>query len=330
MKAIHYWLIGLLLIPVLSAAAANVSPGNTPVKEHGQLSVKDGRIVNQQGVPPQLRGLSFSWSIWQGEKYYNPSVVDWIIRDFKVDLIRLSMAIEPKGGYLDNEAVQKEKITALVDHALKRGIYVIIDWHDHHADKNVKAAKKFFSEMAERYQGHPNVIYEIWNEPEEHAWEVIKTYSEEVIPVIRKHDSKNLIIVGSPRWDQNVDVTAQDPITAFNNLAYSFHFYASDPNHQDLLKQRAERAMEAGLPLFVTEWGVGESNGDGVFDRQKTDSWVEWMEKHELSWANWNITDKDETTALLTPGAPADGKWKQSDLSENGQYMRDLLRRLND
>lgn len=330
MKTLYHWLIALLLVPALLATAPNAAHGKTPVAEHGQLSVKDGRIVNQHGVPPQLRGLSFSWSIWQGEKYYNRSVVDWIMSDFKVDLIRLSMAIEPKGGYLDNETVQKNRITMLVDHALKRGIYVIIDWHDHHADKNLEASKKFFSEMAERYKGHPNIIYEIWNEPEEHSWEVIKAYSEQVIPVIRAHDPENLIVVGSPRWDQNVDVTAQDPITAFKNLAYSFHFYASDPNHQEQLKQRAERAMQAGLPLFVTEWGVGEANGDGVFDRQRTDSWVEWMEKHQLSWANWNITDKDETTALLMPGAPAEGKWKQAELSENGQYMRALLRRLND
>ena len=330
MKTIYHWLIALLLVPALLATAPNAAHGKTPVAEHGQLSVKDGRIVNQHGVPPQLRGLSFSWSIWQGEKYYNRSVVDWIMSDFKVDLIRLSMAIEPKGGYLDNETVQKNRITMLVDHALKRGIYVIIDWHDHHADKNLEASKKFFNEMAERYKGHPNIIYEIWNEPEEHSWEVIKAYSEQVIPEIRAHDPENLIVVGSPRWDQNVDVTAQDPITAFKNLAYSFHFYASDPNHQEQLKQRAERAMQAGLPLFVTEWGVGEANGDGVFDRQRTDSWVEWMEKHQLSWANWNITDKDETTALLMPGAPAEGKWKQAELSENGQYMRALLRRLND
>lgn len=329
MRKIPCLLAGFLFVSVLVLSPFIASAVKTPVQEHGQLSVKDGRIVNEKGIPPQLRGLSFSWSIWQGEKYYNRSVVDWLIGDFKVDLIRLSMAIEPKGGYLENEELQKNKITELADHALKRGLYVIIDWHDHHADRNIEASKKFFSEMAKRYKGHPNVIYEIWNEPEEHSWEVIKAYSEEVIAVIREHDSQNLIIVGSPRWDQNVDVTAQDPIRTFDNLAYSFHFYASDPGHQDSLRQRAEQAMEAGLPLFVTEWGVGESNGDGVFDREKTDRWVEWMEKHQLSWANWNITDKDETTALLNPGAPANGKWTESHLSENGQYIRQLLRRLN-
>ena len=46
---------------------------------------------------------------------------------------------------------------------------------------------------------------------------------------------------------------------------------------------------------------MGESNGDGVFDLDKTNRWVDWMEKHQLSWANWNLTDKEETTALGVP-----------------------------
>jgi len=43
---------------------------------------------------------------------------------------------------------------------------------------------------------------------------------------------------------------------------------------------------------------VGAADG---FDQLKADSWLNWMERHQLSWANWNITDKDETTALLYP-----------------------------
>ena len=273
--------------------------------------------------------MSFSWSIWGGQKYYNEAVVDWLVDDFNVSLIRLSMAIEPDGGYLQQPDKQAALIKRVAERGIQRGVYVIIDWHDHHADRNIEQAKAFFGKVAKQYAGTPNIIYEIWNEPEEHPWPTIKAYATAVIEEIRKYDPENLIVVGSPRWDQDVDITATDPIVGFDNIAYSFHFYASDPNHQDNLRQKAETAMANGLPLFVTEWGVGESNGDGLFDEEKTNRWVAWMEDHQLSWANLTISDKDETTAILAPGAPTSGSWTAEQLTPAGSYIRKQLRRLH-
>ncbi|HWK56729.1 MAG TPA: glycoside hydrolase family 5 protein [Parapedobacter sp.] len=301
----------------------------TPVAQHGVLQTVGNRIVDQHGAPPQLRGISFSWSIWEGRKYYNDAVVDWLVDDFHVSLIRLSMAIEPDEGYLQQPEKQMALIRQIADRGIKRGIYVIIDWHDHNADRNIEQAKAFFGEMAKRYTGIPNIIYEIWNEPERQSWQTIKEYSITIIDEIRKYDTENIIVVGSPHWDQDVDVTANDPITGYDNIAYSFHFYASDPHHQDNLRKKAETALANGLPIIVTEWGVGESNGDGVFDEEKTGRWMEWMEDHQLSWANWNITDKDETTAILAPGAPISGNWTPAQLTPAGRYIREQLRKFH-
>lgn len=318
-------LINTLVLGVYSGCRSYT----TPIARHGRLQVKENQIVNKTGEPPQLRGISFSWSIWAGKKYYNTAVVDWLVDDFKVTLLRLSMAIEPDGGYLQQPHEQAALIQQVADHAIKRGVYVIIDWHDHNAEKNAEQAKAFFGQMARRYAGTPNVIYEIWNEPEQQTWPVIKTYSLELIETIRKHDPDNLIVVGSPHWDQDVDVAAEDPITGYRNIAYSFHFYASDPRHQENLRKKAETAIAKGLPLLVTEWGVGEANGDGVFDLEKTDRWMEWMEKHQLSWVNWNLTDKAETTAILVPGASIKGNWNPEALTAAGKYAKESLHKLN-
>jgi len=302
---------------------------NSPVERHGPLRTEGHRIVDQYGISPQLRGLSFSWSVWGGKKYYHPAVVDRLVDDFKVSVVRVAMAIEPEGGYLQQPQEQQFLIQKVVDQSIRRGIYVIIDWHDHHANLNINAAKRFFSQMAKRYSNIPNVIYEIWNEPEHQNWLDIKNYAVEVIEEIRRHDKQHLIIVGSPHWDQDVDVAATNPITGLDNIAYSFHFYASDPHHQENLRKKAEAAMHNGLPLMVTEWGVGESDGDGIFDQQKTETWVNWMESHQLSWVNWNITDKEETTAILFPGAPVHGDWFTEHLTPAGTYIRNLLKTLN-
>ncbi|RZM18408.1 MAG: glycoside hydrolase family 5 protein, partial [Pedobacter sp.] len=291
------------------------------LKQHGALHIKNGKILDRNDLPPQLRGVSLSWSIWGGRKYYNPEVVQWLKSDFKINLLRVSMAVEPRGGYIDQPEAQEKLITPVIDAAIAAGIYVLIDWHDHHANVNLEASKAFFRKMSKRYAGVPNVIYEIWNEPEKIDWKVVKAYAIEVITEIRKNDPENVIVVGSPRWDQDVDIAAKDPVTGFKNIAYSFHFYASDPNHQEKLMAKANSAIKDGLPLFVTEWGVGEANGNGVFDLAKTTLWWNWMEKNKLSSANWNITDKKETTALLFPGANVKGNWSPEQLTPAGLYI---------
>ncbi|MGZ3871896.1 MAG: glycoside hydrolase family 5 protein [Mucilaginibacter sp.] len=301
----------------------------TPVAVNGALTVSGNTIVNKNGHPPQLRGISFSWSLWQGRKYYNPEVVHWLANDFKVSIIRASMGVQPDHGYLQEPAAQKQLITSVADQAIKDGIYVLIDWHDHHGNQHLPQSKAFFAEMARKYAGVPNVIYEVWNEPEAISWDTVKNYAMQVIAEIRKYDATNLIVVGSPRWDQDVDIAAANPITGFKNIAYSFHFYASDPNHQDKLRAKGDLAIKKGLALMVTEWGVGESDGNGKFDRGQVKTWFDWLETNRLSWVNWNITDKKETTALLLPGAPENGGWTIDQLTPAGIYIRQKLRELN-
>ena len=317
-------LMGLLFVNIVSGQSFV-----SPVSINGTLKVENNLIVNKNGHPPQLRGMSFSWSLWQGKKYYNPGVVDWLTDDFKVSLVRASMGVQPDHGYLSEPEIQKQLIINVVDQAIKDGIYVLIDWHDHHGNLHLAESANFFAQMAKHYKGVPNVIYEVWNEPEVIGWDTVKNYAIKIITEIRKYDTDNLIIVGSPHWDQDVDIAAEHPITGFKNVAYSFHFYASDPNHQDKLRAKADFAIKQGLPLMVTEWGVGESDGNGKFDEKEVQTWTQWLEKNKLSWANWNITDKEETTAILLPGAPATGGWTNDQLSPAGNYVRTLLRTLN-
>lgn len=319
----------LILLIALSIVATTFAQNINWVERNGQLKVLKGKIVNSKNVPPQLRGISLSWSIWQGRKYYNPEVVSWLKSDFNINLLRVSMAVQPDSGYLQQPAQQEKLVVKTIDAAIANGLYVLIDWHDHHADQHLAQSKVFFAKMAKRYAGKPNVIYEVFNEPEKIAWQTVKDYATEVIAEIRKYDANNLIIVGSPTWDQDIDIAAKDPIKGYENIAYSFHFYASDPNHQQLLMKKADEALALGLPIMVTEWGVGEADGNGEFNMEKTNKWLAWMESHQLSWANWNITDKKETTAILRPGASISGSWKTEALTPAGQYIRTQLRKLN-
>ncbi len=198
------------------------------VEQHGQLSVKGNRIVDKNGKPVILRGMSLYWSQWKGQ-FYNANAIKWLRDDWHCTIVRAAMAVGSK-GYMTNPDREKAKVKAVVQAAIDLGIYVIIDWHDDHANRNTKLAQEFFEEMAQTYGRYPNVIYELWNEPlDKDDWStVVKPYHEAVIPKIRAHDPNNLIICGTPTWSQDVDKASRDPIK-FANVAYTLHFYSITP-----------------------------------------------------------------------------------------------------
>jgi endoglucanase len=298
------------------------APTGTPVGDHGQLSVSGNRIVDQSGQPVQLRGMSFGWSQWWGQ-YWTAGTVSWLVDDWKVEIVRAAMGVE-MGGYLTTPDTERNKVIAVVDEAIARGIYVIIDWHDHNAPTNVDQSRAFFADMAQRYGQHANVIYEIFNEPEGETWPQIKAYAQDIVGAIRAHDPDNIVVVGTPNWSQQVDQAAADPVPG-TNLAYTLHFYAA--THKQWLRDTAVGAMNAGIALFVTEWGTCEASGTGYLDVAETDVWLQFMDDHLLSWANWDIADKDgETCSALLPNQSTTGGWPDASLTNSGRLVRGTLR----
>ncbi|MFP4014872.1 MAG: cellulase family glycosylhydrolase [Chitinispirillaceae bacterium] len=299
----------------------------SPVEKFGQLSVEGNRVIGSNGEPAQLRGMSFFWSQWS-EQYWNSSVVDWLVDDWKATLVRAAMGVETMNpedpAYLSDKTQHKTMVKTIVDAAIENGIYVIIDWHDHNAHSHESEAIQFFEEMARDYGDYPNVIYEIFNEPTDISWsETVKPYSETVIDAIREIDPDNLIIVGTPKWCQDVHIAAADPIDK-ENIVYSLHYYAA--SHQDSLRDLAQQALDLGIPLFASEFGTCEYTGDGYVDEAETEEWFAFKDENHISWANWSINDKAESASALNGGASASGNWSESDLTQSGLFIRNKLR----
>lgn len=310
-----------------AASVANPPAPAAPgiVSEHGRLQVAGNRIVGAHGRPISLAGVSFGWSQWEAARFYNAGTVNWLKQDWNASIVRAALGLhhEP-GSYLQKPAANRARVTAVVDAAIAADLYVLIDWHDHHAEDRTDLAVAFFTDMAKRYGHLPNVIYEIYNEPLVISWpDKIKPYAEKVIAAIRAHDPDNLIIVGTPRWSQDVDVAAADPIKD-PNLAYTLHFYAG--THKNSLRAKAEKALALGAALMVTEWGTCNADGKGPVDEASVREWMDFIRRHELSHCNWGIYDKRETASIVRPRAPAKGGWKDSDLTPSGKLARDLVR----
>lgn len=285
-----------------------------------RLSVKGTFLVNGQGDKVVLKGVSLGWHNWW-PRFYNASVVKMLKEDWHCTLIRAAMGVEPKGAYLSDRQKALDCVTTVADAAIANDMYVIIDWHSH--GLHTEEAKAFFKEMASRYKGIPNVIYEVFNEPINDSWEKVKSYAEEIISCIRGIDSEALILVGTPHWDQDIHLAADNPVSDEYNVMYTLHFYAA--THKAWLRERADYALKKGLPIFVSECAGMEADGDGKIDLQEWNRWVSWMDEHAISWAAWSIADKDETCSMLYPSAP-DAEWDEKDLKKWGSIVKQVLR----
>ena len=295
------------------------------VKKHGQLKVVGTQLVDQNNEPIMLRGMSYGWhSLWP--RFYNKESVKWLKNDFKCNVVRAAMGIElGDSSYIKQPEFSKKKIKAVIDGAIKNDIYVIVDWHSHNI--NLKEAKVFFDEISKEYAGSPNVIYEIFNEPDDETWEQVKAYSEEIIKIIRKNDTKNIILVGCPRWDQDIHLPAANPIKGFDNLMYTVHFYAA--THEKWLRDRTDDAIKSGLAIFVSESAGMEATGDGPLNMKAWQEYIDWMEERKISWITWSVSDKDETCSILNKSASSKGNWKDEDMKESGLKVREFLKKYN-
>jgi len=202
---------------------------------------------------------------------------------------------------------------------------VLIDFHSHKL--HTAEAKTFFTEMATKYGKNPNIIYEIWNEPDYYSWKVVKQYSDEVISTIRAIDPTNLILVGSPHWDQDIDSVAGDSIVGQKNIMYTMHFYAG--THKKWLRDRTDAAIAKGIPVFVSECAGMEASGDGPLDKAEWKTYLDWMSDRKLSWCAWSVSDKNETCSMLLPRATSEGNWDAEVIKEWGKMARESIRATN-
>lgn len=313
------------ILSVIAALALGLSASaQSPVERHGQLRVEGTQLVDSKGAPVQLRGVSMGWhNMWP--RFYNQSTVDRLTGDWGADLVRCSVGVAHLDSGFDCDSVAAYAVVdSIVQGAVRNGAYVLVDFHSH--PNKLADAKRFFTHVAGKYGHLPNIMYEIWNEPTEVPWSECKAYAEELIPVIRALDPDGIVVVPTPRWDQEVDKAADDPIAGVPGLLYSLHYYAA--THTGWLRDKAQYALDKGLPLIMSECASMLHTGDGVVDTKEWDEWMRFADEKGISWAAWSISDKDETCSMLRPSAASDGReWRDSDLKPWAVLVKHYLRR---
>lgn len=319
-----------LLLSVILAVPAMASEEAAPDNPDAlvPLHVSGTVLADPDENPVVLRGLSTHGIAWFPQ-YINPELFQEFHDDWQADVIRLAMYTAESGGYCQDG--DREYLKDLLDQGIRyatdAGMYVIVDWHilsDNDPNMHLEESLDFFAQMSERYADQDNILYEICNEPNGGTtWQQIKSYALQVIPVIREADPDAVILIGTPNWSQFVDEAAADPITEYDNLMYTLHFYAA--THKQDLRDRMCSALDAGLPIFVSEYSICDASGNGALDLGEAQAWMELLDERGVSSAAWNISNKDESSAIIKPSCSKVSGLTLEDLSDSGLWQYGML-----
>ncbi len=314
--------------PAVTPTPTPTVEASVPVGEAKPLHVEGTHLADPDGNAVQLRGVSTHGLAWFPD-YVSEDAFRTLRDDWGANLIRLAMYTAEYGGYLNggDKAALEELIDKGVRAADKLEMYVIIDWHilsDGNPAAHTQEAADFFGRMSQKYADYDNVIYELCNEPQNSPWEsVIKPYAETVLASIRANDPDAVVIVGTNTWSQDVDAVIGKQIDD-PNVVYAFHFYAA--THKDSYRQKLTRALDAGVPVFVSECGLCDASGSGGVDQASAQAWFDLMNSRGVSFAAWSLCNKNETASLIRSDCSKLSGWTEDDLSESGKLFRNAIR----
>ncbi|MER7165690.1 cellulase family glycosylhydrolase [Micromonospora sp. NPDC000207] len=321
--------------PLTVTTAPGTGVGGTPAAVNGQLRVCGTQLCNRYGRPIQLRGMSTHGIQWYSQ-CVNDASLDALATDWRADVLRISMYIQ-EDGYETNPRLFTDRVHDYIERATARGMYAIVDWHmltPGDPNHNLARARTFFTEIAQRHKDKTNILYEVANEPNGVSWASIKSYAEQIIPVIRAQDPDGVVLVGTRAWSSlglsegsSETEIVNNPVDA-TNIMYTFHFYAA--SHGTTYLNALSRAADR-LPIFVTEFGTQTSSGDGANDFTRAQQYLDLMATKKISWVNWNWSDDFRSGAVFTTGTCGGSTYAGTGvLKPAGVWIRDRIRTPDD
>lgn len=300
----------------------------TPYDTHGKLSVTDSHLTDSFGDLFQLRGVS-TMNLTQGSELVSKDTFQTLRDDWHINTVRLAVYPTGDGGYntLDEagRAACHELLINGVKAADELGLYVIIDWHtlsDGDPNLNRETAASFFHSISLSLKDYDNVLYEICSTPNAVSWDSVSSYALYVIDVIRANVPDSIIIVGTPDRSQNLEAAALAPIQR-DNILYSLQFYAASNGME--LREAAQIAIQAELPLIVTQFSLHDTYGGSEIDIEQGDFWLTFLEQQRIGYVLWNLSASTDNSCLLTPDCTSLSNWNDEDLSETALWYIDRL-----
>jgi endoglucanase len=320
----------LLLALVIAGVALRKAPPSAQAISTPWLSVSGRNIKDPSGNNVILRGVSLVDVGVANTRTRNARALIDMATDnangWYARVVRLPVYPDPidgtPGWNANPDAYFNNNLNPAIQECIARQIYCIIDWHyikDYNSSAVDTSTRNFWNYVAPRYANTPNVIYELYNEPiNPDNWSTWKTWAQPWVNIIRSHAPSNLILVGGPRWSQNVAEAASNPFSG-GNIAYVAHIY---PQHGGQSTWDAWFGnSSATVPYFITEWGWQQGGGaptSGTTSGYGT-PFSSYLDSKGVSWTAWVFDDYWQPVMFDTSWNLLGGE------SYMGQFTKDFL-----
>jgi len=303
---------------------------NSQATSTSWLAVSDRYIKDSNGRSVILRGVSLVDVAVANSRTRNANALidmatdhadGWYARVVRLPVYPGSIDGQP-GWNADPDVYFTEHLDPAVQYCISKQIYCIIDWHyikDYTSSDVDTATRAFWNYVAPKYASSPNVIFELFNEPiYPDDWSTWKKTAQPWVDIIRAAAPKNLILIGGPRWSQNVAEAATSPF-AGSNLVYVAHIYPQQGG-QDVWDSWFGDSSSK-VPYFITEWGwqqggslptSGTTSGYGI-------PFSAYLDSKGVSWTAWVFDDYWQPMMFDTSWNLLGGE------NYMGQFTKDLL-----
>lgn len=284
----------------LSSLAQRGSPG--------KIQVKGNRFVTESGETAIFHGVNIrdpheleKDGLWTKEHF--AKAVEW-----GADIIRLP--VHPVAWRDRGQEAYLALLDQSVAWARELGIHLVIDWHsignlatgkfqNPMYNTTVEETHDFWNVISKHFAGEPVIaMYELFNEPTVGnrfgplTWPEWKKMNEDMISVIRKNDTKTVILVAGFNWAYDLTPVASDPVKA-ENIAYVSHPYPEKRNKPWEDQWEADWGYVAKtFPVILTEIGFALPDEPGVHipvhgDETYGNALVNFCSERGISWVAW-------------------------------------------
>ncbi len=317
-------------------AGSKGSNADIYAKNNGRLHVTGSKLMNSKNQEFRLMGATVGNAKLNNGIGYSKEALR-TLKDWGANVVRFF--IDGKStwngmySFINNEDKFMNYYFKAIDNAIENDLYVIVNWSPQASstDPLYVNAKDALTRVAHKYPNNPHILYEIWNEPtNKNRWNDIKEYSNKIIPDIRSISPDSIILVGTPKYDSDIDVVIGETLN-YKNIMYTHHTYSESVNLSTLEKVR--KVLNAGIPVFETEWGFTDVSKEetSVIDAQ-TNAYYRFLNKYNLSNTMFCFAKNDEAGSskfAITKWNMWDDKLPESILKENGLLMKKFLAKTN-
>ena len=268
MKRFFVWIAALaIFLNVGLVGKADTEQGKN--KNSMMLHTEGNLLMTESGVSIRLIGLNVPYTSWsdnceaQVMKGLNQSLHEW-----NGNAVRYP--VTPALWFGKNKEAYRALADKVIETVAAEGKYVILDNHSFYLPDQDDI--DLWADLAVRYKDHPNVLFELFNEPATCTWQ--QYYEGGNLSYTGKNDwgeeeTVNIDSCGIPALLKTVRATGASNVCILPGINWSFDLsFCTEKTFRQFAKsvaeERAKDSVDAFVEDYVKQYFMKETTGNGL------------------------------------------------------------------